>query len=796
LENVEFAFSPFYPAELGKMESLRAGVDRAHNESLDALIQMGALGFLAKLALWGVLIFYPLKQLGLIKSRKYFGLSIMGGGVLGVFIPIVFDITPVLSGVTIPLGFLGGLAGYLIVANFKSTSQKLHSHFPIITAIVSALISHFVEIHFGIGTVNTYLYFWVMAAILSVILFKRKSLAKEVTTQPLSMFSILIGVMIAVLIFDFSLLSFKAGAKLWVIPVIIGISWVLAQIFIYLVRPERLTFLNLSGQMLLSLVIAGFFYLSSNFWFRIFVSAQSWNSQNAMVNTTRLSYVVIWFLGFIFVMLIIAAVALYKKTPNKGDVLFSNRLSPLFLLIGFVLISFLIFLNLNSSRADTYLKYGQSCDRKGFLDCAAALFRKAVNLNPKREIFLTNLGSQYLKLAQNATSNSERKDYLKKSESTLKKTYSLNPYDTDHLRNLAVLYRQMIPTESSPEKRIALYQLSDELYGKAVQNFPQNVELINEWAALKLIARESQASRALAKQAIEIDSTYTKSYIRLADTYLMEDRYGDAVAAYNQSRKFRDPDSLDNYIKDIRKMLDRTRIINPLDSDKLRNFASLLRVRSRIAKREETKQEYIRLAEDCYRWASEMEPHNISIRKEWAALKLNNGNPAEARNIINDAIAITPELPDGYLWLAETYSAKSNYNQAIEAYQKALTLDENNLDAWSGIALAYVNLGQLQKALNANREALKIDPNDLITLRNISVLRYQTGDKSGAIDAAKRSLQIAPDDFITLSNAATIFYHTGEMQQALDAAQKAFELAPNEGEKERLKGLIQQINGG
>ena len=50
-ESMQWAYSPHYPAELGRLESRNASPDRSHNETFDALVTTGLLGFIVYLTL-------------------------------------------------------------------------------------------------------------------------------------------------------------------------------------------------------------------------------------------------------------------------------------------------------------------------------------------------------------------------------------------------------------------------------------------------------------------------------------------------------------------------------------------------------------------------------------------------------------------------------------------------------------------------------------------------------------------------------------------------------------------------
>ena len=166
------AYNRYYPADLAHYEARNASPDRSHNETFDALVMTGILGYLAYWVVFYTVIYIALIYLKVIDERHgrplYIALLLTGVAALLILysniLPIKFAPGPALLGVVV-------LAGYLVVAGFAGYDwkAKMHALDPTLIALVSAVVAHFVEIQFGIAIASTRTHFWLFAALIVVI---------------------------------------------------------------------------------------------------------------------------------------------------------------------------------------------------------------------------------------------------------------------------------------------------------------------------------------------------------------------------------------------------------------------------------------------------------------------------------------------------------------------------------------------------------------------------------------------------------------------------------------------------
>lgn len=187
-ESMYVAYNPFYQTNLTLVEKRNASPDRSHNETWDAMVITGALGLIVYIWLFGSVIYFGLKWLGLIESDNqrniflaiYIGTGILCAAILAWWQGLAF------IGVGLPFGMIIGVLIYLFLIaifgkfdNPKSIDEKLY--LLIIAGLLASIVAHFAEINFGIAIAATRTYFWVYTGLLFVLGYILKN---RIITQP------------------------------------------------------------------------------------------------------------------------------------------------------------------------------------------------------------------------------------------------------------------------------------------------------------------------------------------------------------------------------------------------------------------------------------------------------------------------------------------------------------------------------------------------------------------------------------------------------------------------------------
>ena len=186
---------------------------------------------------------------------------------------------------------------------------------------------------------------------------------------------------------------------------------------------------------------------------------------------------------------------------------------------------------------------------------------------------------------------------------------------------------------------------------------------------------------------------------------------------------------------------------------------------------------------------------------------------AEYRRVIrflrneSENVRKNPQLFSGiYTEVAQGFYGLDETDHALETVEKALTLDENNIDAWRLKASIYVSMNTMNEyALLCLDHVLKLKPDDKKALvQKANVLRvvgrenealkvYETlidKDPANAMKYLDRMLKIKPDDPKIWIKKGKALLKVKDKKGALEAFKKAYALEPND----KLADIIMKMD--
>ncbi|NNF58489.1 MAG: protein kinase [Rhodothermaceae bacterium] len=156
------------------------------------------------------------------------------------------------------------------------------------------------------------------------------------------------------------------------------------------------------------------------------------------------------------------------------------------------------------------------------------------------------------------------------------------------------------------------------------------------------------------------------------------------------------------------------------------------------------------------------------------------GQTDDARAMFERALAIRPSY-DALANLGTLYYDEERYADAVEAYRRALALDDSDHLTWSNLADTYEQLpGEQQRAEAAYREAIQraeagraVNPNDADLLVMLSTYYVAVSDVTKAQEAVERAVQLAPENVNVAYYAVFAYEALGRRADALRWAERA-----------------------
>src|SRR5581483_1226741 len=245
---------------------------------------------------------------------------------------------------------------------------------------------------------------------------------------------------------------------------------------------------------------------------------------------------------------------------------------------------------------------------------------------------------------------------------------------------------------------------------KAMEVAPQNPLGYVQMGNVKLVEKQYTEAQKWYQQGLDRDSSSTDALSGLMNSYLAQKQVDRAVAAANAQ---------------IAKVPNSSNFYDLLGTALFNNKKDLAG------------------AEAAFKKAAELDKNNSD-----ALLKL--GQVQVARGSADDAIATykrslqdNPREPSFYILIGELYESKQDWENAKQAYQKALELKPDNPLASNN--LAYVMLetgGNVDVALSLAQTARRGMPNSPNAADTLGWVYYQKGAYRSAIDLFQESLKL------------------------------------------------------
>lgn len=129
--------------------------------------------------------------------------------------------------------------------------------------------------------------------------------------------------------------------------------------------------------------------------------------------------------------------------------------------------------------------------------------------------------------------------------------------------------------------------------------------------------------------------------------------------------------------------------------------------------------------------------------------------------------------------LGDTYKKIGMTDQALEQYNKAISVEPKNPYALSGLGLLYFKLGDYKKSLAFWHELLEVEKDDIKVLTNIGNCYRKLYEFNTAFKYFYRAMNIEEDNFYALYGIADSYRGLKDYDKAAEYWQKILKTDPN-----------------
>lgn len=184
-----------------------------------------------------------------------------------------------------------------------------------------------------------------------------------------------------------------------------------------------------------------------------------------------------------------------------------------------------------------------------------------------------------------------------------------------------------------------------------------------------------------------------------------------------------------------------------------------------------------------YQRAAQINTNSGDLHYLIALSHSNLGETVEQGNAASEAIKKgTKFIGESYTLLGDALLKTKKFDEAIEAYLRALTAKEDSYTVYRSLADIYRSQNRFEDAISISRKALRVYPNDGNIYTDLSWFYSLANRHEDAIAAAQAAIRFLPEQSLAYTNLCRAYNDTKQHQLAIGACNRALQLNPNDGE--------------
>jgi TolB-like protein/class 3 adenylate cyclase/Tfp pilus assembly protein PilF len=171
--------------------------------------------------------------------------------------------------------------------------------------------------------------------------------------------------------------------------------------------------------------------------------------------------------------------------------------------------------------------------------------------------------------------------------------------------------------------------------------------------------------------------------------------------------------------------------------------------------------------------------------------RMNKDGVILAQQLLEEAIALDPQFPAAYVFLAHTHtmavrlgyskSPQQSLLQASQLAEKALALDDSYSLAYALLCTVHSLMRQHEKAIELGERAITLNPNNAMSHALLGVALAFGGKPTEAIPVLEKALRLDPIPESWIFDGLGFAYHQiGQYEEAIKSYNKALRRSPND----------------
>jgi putative PEP-CTERM system TPR-repeat lipoprotein len=192
---------------------------------------------------------------------------------------------------------------------------------------------------------------------------------------------------------------------------------------------------------------------------------------------------------------------------------------------------------------------------------------------------------------------------------------------------------------------------------------------------------------------------------------------------------------------------------------------------ARIAEQQGDRAAMLDWLERAYKHA----PNDIKPRMFLAEYHLRNGEPDEARKLVDEALQMASRDPALLAMKGRVLMAQKKYRKALQSLNELITLQPDSVIGRVLLGEAYSKVGEVDNARRELLVALDNEPTSVPALSMLARIEINSGDSGQALQYSKRIQQAYPELFLGYELAGDVLMSGGNYVEAATQYDLAWE---------------------
>ncbi len=151
----------------------------------------------------------------------------------------------------------------------------------------------------------------------------------------------------------------------------------------------------------------------------------------------------------------------------------------------------------------------------------------------------------------------------------------------------------------------------------------------------------------------------------------------------------------------------------------------------------------------------------------------------EALAAYDKAISLDPNYSKAYYGKGLTFDKQRKYAEAVEVFRKAVEIDPSYDRAYSALGSTYKAMKNFDESVNAYQKAIEIDQTGYSAMYNLALVYVSMKDYQNAIKYFRMATQVKPDYYRAFTLLGETFMNNGDSDQAIMALENALAIKPD-----------------